>query len=144
MTASSAKPEKPFNGGQWTAARMRSFIMSALRRAQWPQKYASISSAYVRDGINPATGKPCKLHRCPLCKKLHPKGMMESDHIIPVIPITGFDSWDAVIKRLYCEVDGFTPTCRNCHREKTKKENHLRKEHRKAKRNNTSESTNPA
>jgi len=42
MTASSAKakPEKPFNGGLWTAARMRSFIMSALRRAQLlkPQK----------------------------------------------------------------------------------------------------------
>lgn len=121
------KPPKPYNGGQWTAARFRSFIMSALRRAQWPQKYASIASAYVKDGINPKTGKPCKLHRCPACGELHPKGMMQADHINPVIPLTGFDSWDGVITRLYCEKEGFRPLCKPCHRQLTNEQNKQRK-----------------
>jgi hypothetical protein len=101
--------------------------MSALRRAQWPQKYASISSAYVRDGINPATGKPCKLHKCPICEQLYPKGNMQADHTNPVIPLSGFDSWDGVISRLYCEKDGFQPICKPCHKGKTLLENQQRK-----------------
>jgi hypothetical protein len=49
----------PYNGGTWTKARMRSFVMSALRRAQWPVKFRAIKKAYVKDGINPATGRKC-------------------------------------------------------------------------------------
>ncbi len=124
MTKSSAKPH---NAGKWTDARKRSFIMSALRRAQWPPKYASIEKAYVRDGINPKTGKPCKLHLCPVCDKLHPKGMMQADHIHTVIPLAGFDSWDNVISRLYCEADGFEAICRDCHKTRTKEQNLQRK-----------------
>lgn len=125
-------PEKPYNGGKWTKARMRSFIMSALRRAQWPAKYASIASAFVKAGVNPATGKPCKLHRCPECKELFPKGQMQADHITPVIPVTGFDSWDEVIKRLYCELDGYRPVCKPCHKGKTLAENAERRANKKA------------
>jgi len=132
MTQSSKrpKPEKIYNAGRWTAARFRSFIMSALRRAQWPQKYASIATAYVKDGVNPKTGKPCKLHRCPECKELFPKGKMQADHISPVIPVTGFDSWDNVIKRLYCEIDGFRPLCKPCHKTITLEQNKQRRENK--------------
>jgi 5-methylcytosine-specific restriction endonuclease McrA len=101
--------------------------MSALRRAQWPAKYASIATAFVKDGINPKTGKPCKLHRCPECKELLPKGKMHADHIVPIVPLTGFDSWDNVIARLYCEIEGFKPLCKPCHSVKTKIENQERR-----------------
>lgn len=118
---------KPRNGGQWTEARFRSFIMSALRRAQWPVKYAAIKKAYVKDGINPQTGRPCKLHLCPDCKQLHPQSFMQADHIHPVVPVTGFDSWDGVIGRLYCEIDGYRAICRTCHKAKSISENQQRK-----------------
>jgi len=124
------KPNKTRNGGQWTDARYHSFVMSALRRAQWPQKYASIATAFVKDGMNPKTGKPCKLHRCPECKELFPKGKMHADHVVPIVPLTGFDSWDNVIERLYCEKAGFQPLCKICHSAKTKIENKQRRENK--------------
>lgn len=122
--------EKPFNGGNWSISRMRSFAMSALRRAQWPAKYQAISQAYIGDGINPKTGKPCKLHKCPTCEKVYPKGMMHADHKNPVIPIDkqwsngflGYD-WNEVMRNLWCEKDGFSAICKECHKTKTKQEN---------------------
>lgn len=124
------KPPKTRAGNRWTEARYHSFVMSALRRAQWPPKYASIAKAYVKDGLNPKTGKPCKLHRCPQCHQLYPKGKMQADHISPVVPLSGFDSWDGVIARLYCEADSFQPICKPCHKVKSKEENKQRKENK--------------
>ena len=129
--------EKPYNGGQWTTARMRSFAMSALRRAQWPQKYKSIEAAFIGNGINPKTGKPCKLHKCPTCGKVHPKGNMQADHINPIIPIDkkwdsvflGYD-WNEVMRNLWCEKDGFLAICKECHKTKSKQENSDRKQHK--------------
>jgi len=133
-----SKP-KPYNGGKWTEARMRSFAMSAIRRAQWPQKYQSIAKAYVRDGINPKTGKPCKLHQCPVCKQLFPKGKIVADHIEPVIPINhtwgegenwlGYN-WNQLLPRLWCEQSGYQATCKDCHKIKTKQENQQRKKNK--------------
>jgi hypothetical protein len=77
--------------------------MSALRRAQWPVKYEAIRSAFVRDGVNPATGRKCKLHKCSACGELFPAKDMRADHIDPIVPVTGFDNWDALIARLFCE-----------------------------------------
>jgi len=125
-----SKALKPFNQGQWTVARKRSFIMSALRRAQWPVKYAALKLAYVGDGINPATGRKCKLHKCFECDELFPAKDMRADHIKPIVPVTGFDSWDAVIERLFCEIEGFQALCVDCHAIKTKAENAERKENK--------------
>jgi 5-methylcytosine-specific restriction endonuclease McrA len=117
------KVPKPHNGGTWTDARKRSFIMSALRRAQWPPKYAAIKEAYIDDGINPETGRRCKLHRCSECNDCFPAKDMQADHTIPVIPLDGFDSWDGVIERLFCEKEGYTAMCKACHKVKTQEEN---------------------
>lgn len=122
--------EKPYNGGTWTTARFRSFAMSALRRAQWPAKFKSIDKAFIGNGINTKTGKPCKLHKCPICEQVHPKGNMHADHINSVIPLDhkwencflGYD-WNEVMRNLWCEVDGFQPICKDCHKAKTKQEN---------------------
>lgn len=105
--------------------------MSSLRRAQWPPKYQAIKKAYVKDGKNPKTGRKCKLHKCEHCGNLFPQKDMQADHVNPVIPLTGFDSWDKVIERLFCEVDGYQAVCRECHKIKTKEENRIRKENTK-------------
>ena len=104
--------------------------MSALRRAQWPVKYESIRSAFVRDGVNPASGHKCKLHKCFVCGELFPAKDMRADHIDPIVPVTGFDSWDALINRLFCEIDGFQAICVDCHAVKTKAENAERKKNK--------------
>lgn len=119
--------DKPYNSGQWTEARRRSFIMSALRRAAWPVKYECIRNAYECSQKNPKTGRMNKMYKCAECGELFPQKSMAADHINPVVPITGFDSWGAVIDRLYCEIDGLQALCKECHSVKTKQENKERK-----------------
>ena len=120
--------EKPHNNGQWTSARFRGFIKSALRKAQWPPKYQCIRDAYVEDGINPATGRKCKFHECASCGKLFMQKQMTADHIEPVVcPERGFVDWNTLIDRLYVEAGGFQALCADCHKAKTDKENAIRK-----------------
>ena len=130
--------EKPYNGGEWTTARMRSFIMSALRRAMWPVKYRAIRDSYVEDGVNPKTGRKCRLHRCSECGEVFPQNQMQADHIEPVVPLDGFDNkvwleydWNELLQRLYCEADGLQAVCKTCHKEKSLEERRVRNEHRR-------------
>ena len=132
------KKPKPHNSGQWTDARKRSFAMSALRGARWPVKYQTIKDAYVKDGVNPATGRKCKLHKCAQCGNLFPQKDMAADHIEPVVPIGGFTgetylgyNWNELIERLYCESDGFQALCKECHKLKTADERALRNSKKK-------------
>ncbi len=118
---------RPRNGGQWTEARYNSFIKSALRGARWPAKYECIKRAFVENGINPETGKKCKLCRCEGCKKLFKQGDLRADHILPVVGPEGFQTWDIFISRLYCEADGFQALCSTCHDAKTAEENGARR-----------------
>jgi hypothetical protein len=119
---SKPKVETPHNDGTWTTARMRSFVMSALRKARWPGKYTAIKAAYIKTDINPATGRMCKLYECRQCRNTFPQSSMAVDHIDPVVPIGGFKTdgflgydWDVVIIRLFCEVDGLQVLCKPCH-----------------------------
>lgn len=123
--------ERPYNGGQWTQARFNSFIKSALRGARWPQKYECIRAAYVKDGLNPKTGRKCKLHLCPDCQRVFPQNQMQADHIIPVVGPEGFISWDVFIARLYVEADGFRALCKECHHKITQQERRERSERQK-------------
>lgn len=122
---------KPYNSGQWSEARYRSFIMSALRKAHWPVKYEALKLS--RDGkmINPDTGKKCNAHTCPICKERNIESNMAIDHVQPIIPVTGHDSYDSIIERLLCELDGFQVICKDCHQEKSNLENQARREHKK-------------
>lgn len=49
------------------------------------------------------------------------------DHIEPVVPVSGFDSWDNVIKRLFCDANKLQLLCRECHEIKCKEERDERK-----------------
>lgn len=128
---------KPHNSGQWTQARLRSFIMSALRRAQWPPKYKSIAQARICRAPNPKTGKMAMLHSCPCCKSVYTASDMHADHREPVVPVNGVwgettrflgYNWNELLQRLLVEVDGFDAICKTCHKEKTKTERKQRAE----------------
>ena len=122
---------KPYNNGEWTVARYNSFVMSALRKARWPIKYSALRRAFVKNGVNPKTGRKCKLHRCAECKGLFMQKEVAIDHIETVTPLTGFVSWDDTISRLFCEIEGFQILCKPCHAIKTKEENTARRLHKK-------------
>lgn len=133
---------RPFCNGDWTEARMRSFVMSALRRAQWPPKYNVIDRAFIGYGINPATGRKCKLHKCEECGGGFPKTTMKADHADPVIPIKhdwavsednflGYD-FNEVMRRMWIEVDGgWNVLCKACHDSKSAEEKSQRLQHKK-------------
>jgi hypothetical protein len=108
--------------GEWTEARYISFVKSALRGARWPEKYRAVNLAFVEHGINPATGRKCKLHKCSVCRNLFPQNAVQADHIVPVVGSEGFVSWDRFIQRLYCPAEGFRVVCKECHGEITAKE----------------------
>jgi hypothetical protein len=123
------KPPKTRASGTLTEAGFVAFIRSALRGAslRWRPRWEALNDAYFRDGINPATGRKCKLHRCQRCSALGPKNSMKVDHIIPVVnPSTGFTTWDSFINRLFCEKDNFQILCEDCHNRKTKSERMLK------------------
>jgi len=117
------------NGGEWTEARFTAFIKGALRGAMWPPKYVCIEKAFVGHGINPATKRRCKMHRCAECTKSFPVKQVKADHIIPVVGPEGFVDWNTFISRLYVEADGFQCVCEACHKKKTESERIARKEH---------------
>lgn len=128
--------DRPYNAGNWTLARFRGFVISALRRAAWPPRHEAIKRAFVGEGVNPATGKKCKLHKCERCDYVGPKGHFQADHRKEVVPIQhnwdpahtflGYD-WNDVIKRLYCEELGFEILCIECHAKVTEGEREMRK-----------------
>ena len=120
---------RPRNGGQWTEARFISFVKSALRGAMWPPKYEAIRKAYVGDGVNPSTGRKCKLHLCPECGGTFPQNGMQADHVIAVVGPEGFVSWNLFIERLFVEAEGFRAVCRACHKRITDAERAERAAH---------------
>ena len=117
--------EKPYNDGQWTQARFNSFIKSALRKAstRWPPGYGALNDAFVGSAINPESGRMCKHYKCAVCGESFPAKRVAKDHIVPVIdPKTGFTTWDEVIKRMFCEKEGYQVLCDICHDQKTQEE----------------------
>ena len=118
------------NGGRWTEARFRSFVISALRSAslRWRPKWDAISAAYIGRGVNPATGKTAKLYRCQSCQGVFPQAKMRADHSSPVVdPAVGWQGWDEYVSRMFVEAEGFDALCEGCHTKKTGKEALIRR-----------------
>ena len=112
--------DKLYCNGQWTKARFKSFITSALRRAssRWAPKYTCKKKA--RTARNTYT--------CALCAKSVGNKSIKIDHINPVVdPAKGFETWDSFIERLFVELDGYQAVCITCHQSKTNEERETRK-----------------
>lgn len=118
-----------YNGGQWTQARFNSFIKSALRTAsvRWPPRYETLADAFVDSRTNEKTGRKAKHYKCNKCGGVFPLKEVQVNHIVPVVPVEGFTTWDEVVSRMFCEKDGLEVLCIPCHRLVTQEENILRK-----------------
>lgn len=105
--------------------RFKTFLMRFLRKASymWPARNEALRDAKVSWGR----------YKCAECHEIYQKKDIDIDHVNPVIDVKGFDSWDNVIARLFCEREGFQILCKPCHKIKTKDETDLRVEYRKGK-----------
>jgi hypothetical protein len=94
-------------------------ITSALRRIWlWsPMRREAIKRA--RDNGN----------KCEKCSKTDSK--LQIDHIVPVVPLTGFDTWDGYIERLLVDSSGLRCWCEECHSGHTLVQRKQRMSHKK-------------
>lgn len=124
------KPAVPWM--QRTEAARFAFIKGAIRSAstRYPPRYEVLAKAKRGKRINPASGKMAEHYECNICHELHPAKMVITDHIEPVVPLTGFTDWHQVITRLFCPPEGLQILCKPCHAIKTKQENAERKLHK--------------
>ena len=128
--------DKPRNGGQWTEARLTSFIASALRQAltRWNPKSVCIKSAWIKRGV----------YRCSGCGTIGPASLppkegnkkrrknILADHIEPIVdPAVGFVDWDTWIARAFVEEDKLQALCWQCHTDKTAEERAVATERRR-------------
>jgi 5-methylcytosine-specific restriction endonuclease McrA len=63
---------------------------------------------------------------CSSCKACTSKKEVRVDHKETVIPLSGFDSFDGIIRRLFCDEDGLQVLCIRCHSIKTEQEDKVR------------------
>lgn len=122
--------DKNRNGGEWTEARFRSFVTSALRAAsrRWPPKYKALKNAFVGKKVNAKTGKVAMHYECAECNKHFVAVDVQVDHIDPVVdPKKGFQTWDKFIERMFVEIEKLQVLCKPCHKTKTDQEKLERK-----------------
>ncbi len=115
----------------WTQGRINAFVMSVLRKGstRWPPKWDVLEKAKTEKKKNPKTGRLAQFYTCASCGKEEVAANIEVDHIDPVIPETGFTTWDDVITNLFCSEDKLQVLCTPCHKKKSKEENARRKTH---------------
>ena len=115
--------EKPRNNGQWTEARYRGFIRSALRGAwqRWGPNHQTKKDARVGYGEYMCAGYETKPHvvGASIVIDGKRKNNIFTDHIIPV---GGDGDWNEVIENLFCETNNLQLLCKECHDAKTKHE----------------------
>jgi hypothetical protein len=115
----------------WTEGRLRTFITSTLRGGfrKYPPKYETLKAASVGKKVNAKTNRMAEHFTCNMCKGEFPAKEVQVDHVDGVIcPYTGFVDWNTYVDRLFCSDDNLQVLCTDCHDEKTRGENAIRKE----------------
>lgn len=114
---------KPRNNGQWTEARYRGFIRSALRKAwtRWNPNHEAKRTARIERGVYMCAGYERDAHPTPASIRVDGKrkNNVFTDHIDP---IGTHRTWDETIARMFVEVDQLQVLCKECHDSKTKDE----------------------
>lgn len=113
----------------WTTSKFNTFVKSLLRKGsmRFPERGKALNHAYVGQKINESSGRLAKHYMCAECKGEFPMKQVDVDHINPIVPVTGFVSWDDVIHRLFCSHKEMQILCKTCHKAKCKEENAIRR-----------------
>lgn len=103
----------------------KNFVIATLRRGtyRWYARTQALVNARISRGV----------YKCNMCEDQFGRKEIQIDHINPVIPLEGWDSWDGYIARMYCGPEGLSILCKPCHKTKTFLENELRKDYREEK-----------
>jgi ribosomal protein S21 len=109
---------------------LRSRLMSALRKT-WrhsPEYRQALDEAKSAFSVPSKTGKPMRrVHwHCAECHQFHPLEGVQVAHTLPVVLLTGFDSWDGVIRRMFCPASDLRVICKHCHMQETLAERAMR------------------
>lgn len=110
-------------------SQLKGRIISMLRRLSWQWEPRSQALKNAKCGKQ---GRAF-LYKCSKCGKPFKKDDVAIDHIIPVVPIEGFENgwnWDQYIKNLFCSIENFQVLCDTCHDLKSEKETEERRKHR--------------
>ena len=114
-----AKAPKTRCGGEWTEARYRGFIRSALRKAwqRWGPNQATKKAARIERGIYMCAGYETDPHPTPASVRVDGKrkNNVFTDHIEP---IGTHLTWDETIAKMFCEAENLQVLCLECHRKK--------------------------
>ena len=116
---------RKYNGGEWTEARFRAFIISALRAymKRFPPKWKALKAASIGRVINKRSGRLAEHYKCASCDSFFVARDVQVDHIEPVVsPQEGFQDWWTYMNRLYCEAENLQVLCKPCHKQKTAEE----------------------
>lgn len=103
----------------------KAFIVQVLRRGsyRWPPRNEAMKRARIARGV----------YKCESCQTEVGRKDVSLDHIISVVPLSGFTTWDEYIERMYCDADGFACICNPCHDAKTAAERVIRNQHKQQK-----------
>ena len=125
--------DRPYAGGTMSVAGRHGFFMGLIRHGlmRWKPKHQCIKNSATEKRTNPDTGRLCMFHRCNRCGGEFVAKNMRADHIEPLVPLTGFDSWDETFARAFVEVGGFQAVCVGCHKEKSGAERKVRDKYKK-------------
>lgn len=104
-------------------SKFKAFIVNTLRKAsyRWPPRSECLKAARVDRGY----------YSCNMCKNTFHRKEITLDHIIPVVKLSGFTTWDNYIERMFPNSEGFQALCNQCHDTKTMTENNIRKKLKK-------------
>lgn len=94
---------------------LKKFLVSQLRRISY--KWPAFTEARRRARV--AYGE----YTCAKCGEVCRAKEVQLDHIVPVIPLTGWDGLEPFAERLFCEPEALQILCLECHHYKTKREN---------------------
>lgn len=125
--------EKVRCSGQWTEARFHSFVKSQLRQGsrKWAPIQEVLKEARVARGVYLCAGCEEEVTKTVLDSETRKRvNNVHVDHIEPVVPVTGWVSWDSCINNMFCEKDNLQVLCSACHKEVTAEENAQRKHYR--------------
>lgn len=89
----------------------RTWFIGKLRRMSY--EWEPRNNVYKRARVSRGQ------YLCAHCEQLFGPKDISVDHVVDVIPVTGFDSWDGVISRMFCSEEFLQVLCESCHDKKT-------------------------